>query len=143
MGLFGFGKKKKEEQATPAPVQKVEEVKQEAATEAPATPAAPKTEGRIVARIFCSAGASTSLWAQNVQKEMDAQGRDMEIKAFSISVIDDEAPAADVVLIGPQTRYVEKDVKAKYPDKIVAVVPMQTFGLMNGADGLKFIDSLL
>ncbi|MDR2832831.1 MAG: hypothetical protein LBV67_03855 [Streptococcaceae bacterium] len=136
MGLFGFGKKKKEE------------VKPVAAPVAEKTVAAPtpivKEDGeKIVARIFCAAGASTSLWAQNVQKAMDAQGRNMEIRAFSISVIDEEAGAADIVLIGPQTRYVENDVKAKFPDKTVAVVPMQTFGLMNGDQGLKFIDTLI
>jgi len=139
MGLFGFGKKKEEKKVAP-----VVDKKETVVAETPAAPKAPKAEGeRVVCRIFCSAGASTSLWAQNVQKAMDAAGRDMEIKAYSISVIDDEAGVADVILIGPQTRYVENDVKAKFPDKTVAVVPMQTFGLMNGEQGLKFIDSLL
>ncbi|SKA02501.1 Phosphotransferase system cellobiose-specific component IIB [Pilibacter termitis] len=138
MALFGFGKKKEE---NTAPVAEKVEVKEEAVE----TPAAPTTspEGHVDVRIFCSAGASTSLWAQNVQKSMDAQGRDMTIKAFSISVLDDEATDTDIILIGPQTRYVENDVKAKYPNKIVAVVPMQTFGLMNGDKGLEFIDTLL
>jgi PTS system cellobiose-specific IIB component len=139
MGLFGFGKKKEEKAVEVKPAveeTKVEEVKAEA-------PKAPTPEGHLTVRIFCSAGASTSLWAQNVQKSMDAQSRDMDIKAYSISVLDDEADEADVILIGPQTRYVENDVKAKYPNKTVAVVPMQTFGLMNGDKGLEFIDTLI
>ncbi|MDR2465252.1 MAG: PTS sugar transporter subunit IIB [Streptococcaceae bacterium] len=138
MGLFGFGKKKVKEEVKVEEVKAVVETPAETATET----AAASTEGHLDVRIFCSAGASTSLWAQNVQKAVDAKGRDLDVKAFSISVLADEAEKADVILIGPQTRYVENEVKEKYPNKTVAVVPMQTFGLMNGEKGLEFIDSL-
>jgi PTS system cellobiose-specific IIB component len=143
MGLFKFGKKKEKEEAKVVET-KVEEVKAEATpvVEEAAPKAASTREGHLTVRIFCSAGASTSLWAQNVQKAMDAASFDGDIQAYSISVVDDEAKDADIVLIGPQTRYMENEVKAKFPDKTVAVVPMQTFGLMNGEKGLEFIETL-
>ncbi|SEP02205.1 PTS system, cellobiose-specific IIB component [Paenibacillus sophorae] len=133
MGLFGFGKKKGESIKADIVKEKVQEKES----------VEPKFEGHLTVRIFCSAGASTSLWARNVQKAMDEKGLDAEIRAYSTSVVYEEGVKADVILIGPQTRYVEQDVKNKFPEKKVAVVPVQIFGLMNGEKGLEFIISLL
>jgi PTS system cellobiose-specific IIB component len=134
MGLFGFGKKKSsvqtEDVATVTPI---------------AVPSVPifEHEGHLVVKLFCSAGASTSLWAQNVQRVMDAEEFDGEIASYSISEIDSEGKHADLILIGPQTKYMESKVRTSFPAKPVSIIPMKTFALMNGDLGLDYIKSLV
>ena len=102
-----------------------------------------KAEGHLTVRIFCSAGASTSLFATKVQKTMDDKNFDGDIKAYSASTISENGAAANVILIGPQSRFILKDVEEKFPDKTVSVVPPQIFGAMDGEKGLEYILSLL
>lgn len=97
----------------------------------------------IKCAIFCSAGASTSLWAAKAQKVANEQGKQIEIKAHTIAIVADEGAKADIILIGPQARYMEKKVKAQFPEKPVSVVPMQIFGLMNGEDSLDYIETVI
>lgn len=142
MGLFGKGKKKEsEEKKIENEVQNSEEAKMEE-TKMEETEFA-KLEGHLTVRIFCSAGASTSLFAVNVQKAMDAKGFDGDIKAYSASTVSENGASADIILIGPQSRFLKPDVEKKFPEKTVSVVPPQVFGAMNGEKGLAYIISLL
>ncbi len=138
MGLFGKKKEVKTAETAAAANAEAQEAKTEN-TERPAS----GPQGHLTVRIFCSAGASTSLFASTVQKVMDAKGFDGEIKAYSASTINENGVSADVILIGPQSRFLEPNVKKMFPDKKVAVVPPQIFGAMNGEKGLEYILSLI
>ncbi|GFH43388.1 PTS sugar transporter subunit IIB [Lactococcus hodotermopsidis] len=94
-------------------------------------------------RIFCSAGMSTSLFAQKIQQEADARGLDFDVEAYGLAEIDTEGPKADVILIGPQARYMVAEVTKKFPDTPVKDVPMQMFGLMQGDKGLDLALELI
>ncbi len=85
-----------------------------------------------VIRLFCAAGMSTSLLVNKMKEAAAAQGKDYDIKAFSIGEFDREAKAADVVLLGPQVKYVISKVHAMYPDKPITDIPIQMYGLLDG-----------
>ncbi|WDF82580.1 PTS sugar transporter subunit IIB [Lacticaseibacillus pabuli] len=88
--------------------------------------------------LACNAGMSTSLLVSKMQKAAEADGVDAEIFATSADQIDLEKDSKhpDVLMLGPQVRYLEKDLKAKM-DIPVDVINMQDYGMMNGEHVLK------
>ena len=86
--------------------------------------------------LVCSAGMSTSLLVTKMEKAANAQGIDADIFAVSASEADAnfEAKTIDVMLLGPQVRF----MKAQFEPKLAAkgipmdVINMQDYGMMNG-----------
>ena len=52
-------------------------------------------------------------------------------------------PNADVLLLGPQVRFLESKMKGLAGDKPVAVIDMQAYGTMNGEKVLEQALNLL
>lgn len=94
-------------------------------------------------KIFCVGGYSTSLWALNVTKEMQKQNFSGEVTAYPVSDAKNEGGNADIILLGPQTRYLLGEVETSFPNKKVTVVPFEIFGQANGEKGLAYIKRLL
>lgn len=95
-------------------------------------------------RLFCSAGMSTSLLVSKMEKSALSRNIDVDIKAYGASEIDTHGEEADIILLGPQVRFMIGQVKNKYPNKPINVINMQDYGLMNGEkvlnDALKEIE---
>ena len=91
--------------------------------------------------LACAAGMSTSLLVTRMQEEADKRGIDVSIDAQSEKNLDNFIGQFDVLLLGPQVRYVlpkvTKMLDGKYP---VDVINMQDYGMMNGA---KVLDTAL
>ncbi|MDF7683285.1 PTS sugar transporter subunit IIB [Lactobacillus sp. ESL0679] len=100
----------------------------------------------------CAAGMSTSLLVTKMQEAAKKQGIDAKIFACPAS----EAPqhldqeTIDCLLLGPQVRYMEDDMKGKVKGKgkdgkdvPVAVIDMQAYGMMNGEKVLKQAEDLI
>ncbi|MDF7672248.1 PTS sugar transporter subunit IIB [Lactobacillus sp. ESL0701] len=100
----------------------------------------------------CAAGMSTSLLVTKMQEAAKKQNIDVKIFACPAS----EAPqhldqeGIDCVLLGPQVRYMEDDMKDKAKGKgkdgadiPVAVIDMQAYGMMNGEKVLKQAEDLI
>lgn len=91
--------------------------------------------------LVCSAGMSTSLLVSKMQKAAEAQGLDSEIFAVSASEADAnlKKKEVDVLFLGPQVRFMEKQFQAKVAgtDTKLAVINMQDYGMMNGEKVLK------
>lgn len=90
--------------------------------------------------LFCSAGMSTSMLAQKMQKVAEEHNVPAEIKAFSHSkiteIVEQEHP--DCILLGPQVKYLLDETKEKFgKDAPVAVIDMADYGAMNGEAVLK------
>ncbi|SJZ98434.1 PTS system, cellobiose-specific IIB component [Pilibacter termitis] len=83
-------------------------------------------------RLFCSAGMSTTLLVKKMQKEADSKDANVEIEAFPVSEISSHAKDADVILLGPQIRYLEGKVKEEFPEKKIEVIAMRDYGMMDG-----------
>ena len=93
--------------------------------------------------LVCGEGASTSLLAQKMMNEAEAQGIEAKIWAVSQSFISQNAPEADVVLVGPQLRFQIPVLKTKVGDNPIDVIDMRAYGRMDGAAVLKMALSML
>lgn len=81
--------------------------------------------------LACSAGMSTSLLVNNMKKFCDAGD---VIEARPVRTVPDILDDWDVLLLGPQVRYLEKEYKplCEQKGKGFSVIPMQTYGRMDG-----------
>ncbi len=88
----------------------------------------------ITIRLFCSAGMSTSLMVNKMRAAAEAKGIEADINAFPEATMETNAEGADVVLLGPQVRFMLKKSEALLAPKNipVAVIDMKDYGLMNG-----------
>lgn len=93
--------------------------------------------------LFCSAGMSTSLLVSKMKKVATAKGVDYDIEAFPASDLSHQGPKADVILLGPQVRYMESQTKKDFPDKPVAVIDMRSYGMMDGDKVLTQAEGLM
>ena len=89
--------------------------------------------------LCCSAGMSTSLLVTKMQAASKEQGIETAIQAMSEAEVKNHEDEMDVLLLGPQVRFLLKKMKEKYePMGIpVAVIPTVEYGTMNGAKVLK------
>ena len=93
--------------------------------------------------LVCAAGMSTSLMVTKMKDSAKAKGIEAEIWAVSESEAIDNLPNADVLLLGPQVRFLESKMKGLAGDKPVAVIDMQAYGTMNGEKVLEQALNLL
>ena len=63
--------------------------------------------------LVCSAGMSTSLLVTKMEKEAQKRGLDTKIWAVSTDAALRNMEEADVVLLGPQIRFMANDMKKK------------------------------
>ncbi len=88
--------------------------------------------------LVCAAGMSTSLLVSKMQKAAESDGIDTEIFATAAADADAklEEKHPDVLMLGPQVRYLEGQFKDKLSIP-VEVINMQDYGMMNGEKVLQ------
>ena len=88
--------------------------------------------------LCCAAGMSTSLLESKMQKAAESDGIDAEIFAAAAADADAklEEQHPDVLMLGPQVRYMEGQFKDKLSIP-VEVINMQDYGMMNGEKVLR------
>lgn len=89
--------------------------------------------------LVCMAGMSTSLLQTKLIDEAKSRAIDASVKAIPIADIDDLVSDADILLLGPQVRYLEKELKKKYNNIPVSVIKMTDYGTMNAKNILNKI----
>jgi PTS system cellobiose-specific IIB component len=87
--------------------------------------------------LLCVAGMSTSLLVTKMQKAAKKADFPCEIAAYGVSELSNVIPSADVVLLGPQVRYMLSKLKKEYPDKKIEAIDIQTYGMVDGEKALK------
>lgn len=91
--------------------------------------------------LVCSAGMSTSLLVSKMQKSAEAQGLDADIFAVGASEVDNTLSSkdVDVLMLGPQVRFMKDQFEKKVADKgiPVEVINMQDYGMVNGEKVLQ------
>ena len=91
--------------------------------------------------LVCAAGMSTSLLVSRMQKAAEADGIEANIFATGASDADNklESTDVDVLLLGPQVRFMEGQFKTKLADKgiPVEVIDMKAYGMMDGETVLQ------
>lgn len=91
--------------------------------------------------LVCNAGMSTSLLVRNMQKSAREQGIEADIIAIPDSELESRAEnfKIDVVLLGPQVRYLKNKISKLLEPKGVPVetIPPADYGTMNGKNVLS------
>lgn len=82
--------------------------------------------------LICSAGMSTSLLVTKMNKAAEEQGLELEIMAHGASEAKKNLTNADIILLGPQVRFM-KDEITKLATVPVQVIDMMAYGRMDGA----------
>ncbi|WP_024613994.1 PTS sugar transporter subunit IIB [Clostridium sp. Ade.TY] len=96
--------------------------------------------------LCCSAGMSTSLLVTKMEAAAKAQGIECEINAYSEADVKNHEDGMNVLLLGPQVRFLLNKMKEKYNPMGIPVEVINTvdYGTMNGekvlAHALKLID---
>ncbi|NKF06440.1 PTS sugar transporter subunit IIB [Clostridium gasigenes] len=98
---------------------------------------------RIV--LVCSAGMSTSLLVSKMQVAAKDQGFECSIEAYGEAQLKNHENEIDVLLLGPQVRFLFNKLKTKFDAKNVPVevINMIDYGTMNGPKVLKQAQNLL
>lgn len=84
--------------------------------------------------LFCSAGMSTSLMVSKMKKAAQAKGIEVSIDSFPEAEMANHLDDADVVLLGPQIRYVLNRAKKLCGEKRIPVdvINSMDYGMMDG-----------
>lgn len=93
--------------------------------------------------LICSQGASTSIMCDRIKQEAAKNNKEMDIKAVALAIAPDYISKADIILLGPQIRYMKKKVQQQAGDTPVLDIEMQTYGMMNGEKVYKQIMEVL
>ena len=84
--------------------------------------------------LVCSAGMSTSMLVQRMRKAAEEKGITATIAATAEAELANHLDQADVILVGPQVRYLAPKIKEKaapYGIK-VEVIDAIAYGMMDG-----------
>lgn len=87
--------------------------------------------------LFCAAGMSTSLLVNKMKEHATKHAVPVDIQAFSEALILEKGVEADLILLGPQIKYMLNDFALKFPDKPMAVIDSLVYGKMDGLALLK------
>lgn len=94
--------------------------------------------------LVCSAGMSTSLLVTKMTKAAENLGIEININAVSEAEFKNHVNDVDVVLLGPQVRFILPKVKEQLNGRApVEVINTMDYGMMNGEKVLKFALNLL
>lgn len=95
--------------------------------------------------LSCASGMSTSLVVKKMQEAAKKQGIECTIWAVSQDVVEEEMKKADVLLIGPQMRFLKSKLEPKANElgiKVDVIKPMD-YGRCDGAAILKTAISMI
>lgn len=97
--------------------------------------------------LICAAGMSTSLLVSKMEQVAKARGIEADIFAVSAMEADEifVKKEIDVLLLGPQVRFMLSEFQEKLLDKgiPVEVIPMVDYGMMNGEKVLDLAETLM
>ncbi|MEH7402461.1 MULTISPECIES: PTS sugar transporter subunit IIB [Bacillaceae] len=95
--------------------------------------------------LCCAAGMSTSLLVTKMEAAAKSEGIDARIWAVSANDVKNHLDQADVLLVGPQVRYLLPQLKKEGLQKgipVDAINPVH-YGMCKGAEVLKFAIDLI
>lgn len=89
--------------------------------------------------LVCSAGMSTSMLVTKMEAAAQAQGLDAKIWAIPEAQLQEDVDKSDVILLGPQVRFLKSKIEGVAAPKgiPVEVIDMMHYGTMNGEEVLK------
>lgn len=102
-----------------------------------------KNEKTIKVLLSCSAGLTTSMFAENLNSFVEMLGIDYQFDAVSYLSIYEEADQYDVILIAPQIGYMLNRLKESLPHKLVLQIPTAIFASYDALAAIQFVQKEL
>jgi len=95
--------------------------------------------------LLCLYGASTGMLAENIKTAAAEENVDCVVNAYGISEVESVIGAADVVLLGPQMRFKQKELEKEYGKLHVPIltIDVAAYGMMDGKTVLKNVLEVL
>lgn len=93
--------------------------------------------------LICVAGMSTSLLVSRMQAAAAEDNYVCDIHAYPIADAPVYIPDADIVLLGPQVRYMLGKFRGEYPGKRIESIDMRMYGMIDGKGVLDFARKML
>ncbi|MGM9986761.1 MAG: PTS sugar transporter subunit IIB [Bacillaceae bacterium] len=95
--------------------------------------------------LVCSAGMSTSLLVSKMKEAAVAEGLEATIWAIPEAQLQNEIDKCDVILLGPQVRFLLSKIQAVAEPKNIPVqtIDMMNYGTLNGKAVLEQAKSML
>lgn len=94
--------------------------------------------------LVCNAGMSTSLLIEKIEKAGAEKSIETIVDARPVDDLKNHLADKNVILLGPQVRFKEKQVKEMVEGKIpVSIIDMSAYGTMNGEKVLQQAISLV
>lgn len=93
--------------------------------------------------LVCSAGMSTSFLVEKMKKVSKEKNLEVTITASPEASAEEFIGMVDVLLLGPQVKYLEETMKQKFSNIPVGVIDMKDYGMMNGEKVLNYALELI
>ena len=95
--------------------------------------------------LCCSAGMSTSLLVRKMVEAAQERDIPVEIDAYGVAEFDTQFPRYQVVLLGPQVKYMLKMLAEKAAAQGIPVQPIDpmAYGMQRGNEVLDYALSLI
>lgn len=95
--------------------------------------------------LCCSAGMSTSMLVRKMVEAAKERGLEVDIEAYGIAEFDNQFPHYQVVLLGPQVKYMLKTLSEKAATQGIPVQPIDPmdYGMQRGDKVLDYALSLI
>jgi PTS system cellobiose-specific IIB component len=93
----------------------------------------------LVCALGASAGVMVNKMKRAAESDMNVDESDLEITAVSADKFKEVFSKYDVVLLGPQIRFKEKEFKKMCDEKKIAIdmIPITDYGMMKGDNVLR------
>ncbi|WP_419057894.1 PTS sugar transporter subunit IIB [Enorma massiliensis] len=78
--------------------------------------------------LVCNAGMSTGIMAKKIE---EASAGALEVAAYGEAEFEDHLEGVEMILVGPQIRYLVPNIQAKVSCPVDSIAP-QHYGVMNG-----------
>ena len=83
--------------------------------------------------LVCNAGMSTSMLVSKIESAAKDQGIDIEVAAYPLTQAEKVIDEWDVVMLGPQVRYLFNSLRKKVNSNIpITFINSSDYGTMNG-----------
>jgi Phosphotransferase system cellobiose-specific component IIB len=93
--------------------------------------------------LLCNAGMSTSALVTKMRQAAEKINYQCEINAYAAAEALNVTKGADIVLLGPQVKYLLSKVKADLDPIPVEVIDMMAYGMMDGAKVINRVKEVL
>lgn len=95
--------------------------------------------------LVCNAGMSTSMLVNKMNQVVEKENKEYTIFAVSSSRVQEEIASKniDLILLGPQIRYMEDSIKSQVGDVPVHVIDMLDYGTMNATHVLQTVEDYI